>query len=87
MLFGRPLLLAKFVDLDVSLYYTAVRNLVYGCGNVLQTTTESSDTPPRHFAQHLQQSVDMPIQLPTALQCDTVQMAEVVQQEFVLVAP
>ena len=33
----------------------------------------------------MQQSVDMSIQLPSALQYDPVQMAEVVQQEYVLV--
>ena len=27
-------ILAQCVDLDVRLYYAAVQNLVYGCGNV-----------------------------------------------------
>ena len=36
-------------------------NLVYGCGNISQTTAESSDTPPIHCAQHVNQAVDMPI--------------------------
>ena len=84
MLFGRPPLLAQSVDLDVRLYYAAVQNLVYGCGNVPQTTAKSSDTPPIHRSQHVQQSVNMSIQLPAGLQFDTVQMAEV-QQEYVLV--
>ena len=84
MLFGRPTLFAQYVDLDVSLYYAAVQNLVYGCGNVPQTTAESSDT---HIlsAQQVQQSFNMSIQLPAGLQCDPVQMVEVVQQEYVLV--
>ena len=42
MMFGWPPLLAQCVDLDVLLYYAAVQNLVYGCGNVPQTTAESS---------------------------------------------
>ena len=46
-------------------------------------TAESSDTPPIHCVQHVQQSVDMSIQLPACLQCDPVQMAEVVQQEYI----
>ena len=37
------------------LYYAVVQNLVYGCGNVPQTTAESRDTSPTH----VQQSVDM----------------------------
>ena len=45
MLFGRPPLLVQCVNLSVRLYYAAVQNLVYGCGNVPQTTAESSDTP------------------------------------------
>ena len=48
-------------DLDVRLYYTAVQNVVYGCGNVPYTIGESSDTPLIHFAQHVQQSVNMSI--------------------------
>ena len=38
------------------------------------------DTPPVQCAQHVQQSVDMFIQLPKGLQCHPVQMAEVVQK-------
>ena len=68
MLFRRPPLLAQCVDLDMRLYYVAVHNLVYGCGNVPQTSAESSDTPPMHCAQLVQQSVDMSIQLPAGLQ-------------------
>ena len=45
----------------------AVQNLVYGCGNVPQTTAESSDIPLIHSAQHVQQSVVMSIQLPAGL--------------------
>ena len=63
------------------LYYAAVQNLVY----VPQTTVESSDTPAIQCAQHVQQSVEMSIQLPAGLQCDPVQMTEVVQQEYVFV--
>ena len=85
MLFGQPPLLAKCVDLGLQLYYAAVQNLVYGCENVPQTIAESSDTPPIHCAQHVQQSVDMSTQLPTGVQCDQDQMAEVVQQEHVLI--
>ena len=33
-----------------------------------------------HFAQHVQQTVDISIQLPAGLQCDLVQMAELRQQ-------
>ena len=84
MLFGWPSLLAQCVDLDVSLYYVAVQNLVYECGNVPQTIAESNDAPPIHCAKHVKQSVDMPIQVPAGLQCDPVQMTEVVQQEYVL---
>ena len=62
------ILLAKCVDLNVRLYYSAVQNLVYGRGNVLQTTAERSDTPPIHCAQGVQQSVDMSIQLPAGVQ-------------------
>ena len=81
ILFGRPLLLAQCVDLDVRLYYVVVQNLVYGCGNVPQVTTERSDTP----SILLQQSVDRSTQVSAGLQCDPIQMAEVVQQEYVLV--
>ena len=41
---------------------------------------ECSDTPPIHCSRHVQQS----IQLPAGLKCEPVQMAEVVQQKFVL---
>ena len=85
MLFVWPPLLAQCVDLDVRLHYAAVQNLVYGCGNVPQTTIECSNTPPIHYAQHVQQSVDMSIQFPAGLQCDPVQTAGVVQQEYVLI--
>ena len=53
---------------------------VYGCGNVPQTTAESNDISPIHCAQHVQQSVDMSIQLPAGLQYDPVQTAELRQQ-------
>ena len=62
------------LDCILYIYYAAV-----------QIIAESSDTPPIHCAQHVQQSVDMSIHLPTGLQCDPIQMAEVVQQEYVLV--
>ena len=80
MLFGWPPLLARCVYVDMHLYYAAVQN---GCGNVRLTTAESSDTPSIHCAQHVQ-FVDMSIQLPAGLQYDPVQMAEVVQQEYVI---
>ena len=76
---------AQCVDLDVCLYYAAVQNLVCGCVNVLQTTAECSDTPPIYCTQRVQQSVNMSIQLPADPQWDPVQMAVVVQQEYVLV--
>ena len=79
MLFGQPLLFAQCDNLDICLYYVAVQNLVYGCGNVPQTTAESSDIPLIHSAQYVQQSVDMYIQLPTGLECNPVQIAEVIQ--------
>ena len=80
MLFRRPPLLAQCVDLDMRLYYAAVQNLVYGCGNVPQTTAESSDTSPIHCSQHVQQSVYMSIQLPAGLQCDLVEITELREQ-------
>ena len=46
----------------------------------LKTTAESSDTPPKHCAHHVQQSFVMSIQLPAGLQCDRVQMAKLRQQ-------
>ena len=54
----RPPLLTQCFNLDVHLYYVAIQNVVYGCGNVLQTAAESSDTPPIHCAQHVQQYVN-----------------------------
>ena len=62
------------------LYYDAVQSLVCGCGNVPQTTAESSDILPIHCAQNVQQSINMCIHLPAGLQCDLVQMAELRQQ-------
>ena len=41
----------KCVDLNVIVYYAAAQNLFYGCGNVPQTTAESSDTAPIHCTQ------------------------------------
>ena len=52
MLFRRSPLLAHCVDFDVHLYYPALQNLVYGCGNVSETTAESSDPPPIHCTKH-----------------------------------
>ena len=72
----RTPLLAQRIDLDVRLYYTAVQNLVYGCGNVPQTIAESNDTPPLHCAQY----VDMFFQLPAGLQCDPIQLTELRKQ-------
>ena len=40
----RPPLIAQYINLDMRLYYVANQNLVYVCGNVPQTTTQSSDT-------------------------------------------
>ena len=79
-LFGRSPLLAQCVDLDMHLYYAAIQDLIYGCGNISQTNAESRDTPPIHCAQHVQQSAHMSIQLSAGLQCDPVQMAELRQQ-------
>ena len=76
----RPPVLAQGVELDVRLYYTAVQNLVYGFGNVPQITAESSDTPPIHCAQHVQQSVNMSVKHPAGLHCDPVQMTELRHQ-------
>ena len=84
MLFEWPPLLAQHVDLDVHLHCAAIQNLVYGYGNVPQTTAESSDTAPIHYNHYVQQAVHMSIQLPADLQCNHVQLAEVVQQEYVL---
>ena len=80
MLLGWQPLLAQCIDLEVFLYYATVQNLVYRCGHVPQITAESIDTP------LIQQFVDMSIQLLVGLQCDPVQMAEVVQQEYALVS-
>ena len=80
MLFGRSPLFAQCVDLDVRLYYT-----VHAYGNVPQTTAEPRDTPLIHCNHHVQKDVDIFIQLPADLECDPVQMTEVVQQENVLV--
>ena len=77
--------LTHCIDLDMRLYCMAIQNLVYRCGNVPQTTVESSDAPPIHCVQHLQQSINMSIQLPAHLQCIPIQMAEVVQQEYILI--
>ena len=85
MLFRWSPLLAQCTDFDVHLYYVTIQNVVYGCENVPQTTAESSDTPPIHCVQHVQESVNMSIQLPAGLQCDPIQLTEVVQQEYVLV--
>ena len=41
-----------------------------GCGNVPQITAECNDTSLIHYAQHVQQSVYMSIQLPADIQCD-----------------
>ena len=37
---------------SLCVYYGAVQNLVYGCGNVPHTTVECSDTPPIHQYVH-----------------------------------
>ena len=68
------------------LHYTAVQNLVYGCGNVPETTADGNNTPLIHCAEHVQQSVDMSIQLPQSLQFDPAILTEVVQHEYVLVS-
>ena len=73
------------VNLDMHLYYPAIQNLVYRCGNVSHTSAETSDTPPIYCALHVQQSVNMSIQLPAGLHCDPFQMAEVVQQKYILI--
>ena len=85
MLIGRPSLLAQCIDLDMHLYYVAIQNLIYGYGNVPQIAAESSNTPPIHCAQHVQQCVDMSMQLLASVQSDPVQMAEIVQQEYLLI--
>ena len=53
MLFVWPQLLKQCIVLDVCLYYVAIQDLVYGCGNVPQITAGSSDTPLIHCAQHM----------------------------------
>ena len=72
--------LEQCIDIHVHLYYAAVQNLIYRCGNVPQITSESSYTPPIYCTQHVQQFVDMSIQVPAGLQCNPVQMAEFQQQ-------
>ena len=67
------------------LYYAAVQNLVYGRGYIPQTTAECSDRLQIHGVQHVNNPSIMPIQLPAGLQCDSVQMDEVVQEGYVLV--
>ena len=81
-----PVLLTQCINLHLCLYIAAIQNVAYGCGNVPEITAESSRTPPIHCAQYVQQSIDMSIQLPGDLQCNPVQMAEVVQQENVLIS-
>ena len=71
LLFERLPLLAQCINLDVHLYYVAIQNLVYGYGNVPQSTAESSVTPLIHCAQHVQQSVDMSINFPQAYNATT----------------
>ena len=77
---GQQPLLVQCADLDAG-----VQNLIYGYGDVPQTTIDSSHTLPIHCDEEGQQSVDMSIQFPTGLQCDPVQMAEVVQHDYVLI--
>ena len=86
IMFVRQSLLAQCFNLVVRLYYAAVQNLVYGRGNIPETTAGSSNTPPKHFVQHVQQSADMSIKVPAGLQCYPVQTAEVLRQEYVLFA-
>ena len=76
---------AQCVDVDVCLYYAAVQILVYRGGNVPQVTAKNTSTPPIYCAQLVKKFVDISIQLPARLQSDPVQMAEVVQREYVLV--
>ena len=64
----------------------AIQNLVYVCRHVPQITTKSSDTPRIHCAKHMQQFVNMSIQLHAGLQCDPVQIAEVVQYEYAVLS-
>ena len=86
MLFGQPPLLAQCINLVLCLYYIAIWNLFYGCRNILQAIAESSNALPIHCAQHVQQPVNMSIQLLAGLQCDPIQMAEVVHQEYILIS-
>ena len=58
--------LARYVDLHLRRYYAAVQNLVCGCGNVSQITSERSDTPPIYCAQHVQQTSICPSSFPQA---------------------
>ena len=51
-----------------------------GVWNVPQTNAENSVTPTIYCAQHMHQSIDKSIQLPAGLQCDPIQMAQIVQQ-------
>ena len=75
---------SQCVNLDVCLYYVAIQNLIYGCGNVPQTTAECSDTPLMLWCPTCAAIHWYALQLPAGLQFDPVQMAEVVQQEYVL---
>ena len=51
---------------------TAIQNLIYGYRNILQITTwHSTET----LHPHVQQSINMSIQLPTCLKSDPVQMS------------
>ena len=59
-----PPLLAQCINLDMRLYCTAVQNLVYECGNVVQTTAGSRDTSPIHCAQHVHPVSHRPILRP-----------------------
>ena len=55
-------------------------------GNFPQTTAESNDTPLINCVQHVHQSVYVYFQLPSGLQCDPIQIVEVVQQEYILIS-
>ena len=65
---------------EKNMLYQRERILVYGNGNVPQTTAESRDISPIHCSQHLQQSVNISIQFHAGLQCDPVQMAKLRQR-------
>ena len=87
MLFGRSALLPQSVDLGVRLYYAAVQNLIYGCGNVLDyIPLLKAETHHRYFVTSMCSNKSIcPSSFPQTYSVTPFKNAEVLQQEYVLV--